>query len=103
LQFSSITKIGTTIDPSLPIYDSRIIQLFGIRNSKLIRDYDKRLIAHLEDFEEIKSRIEACLKDQTFVEIVHRCQEIYVASRLPDKRIADLVLWAYHQLEPKNR
>jgi hypothetical protein len=100
LQFSFITKIGATIDPNLPIYDSRIVQLFGIRNSKIIRDYDKRLHAHLEDFEEIKRRIAACMKERPIKELLRRCHE--VGGGLPDKRLVDLILWAYHQLETKD-
>jgi hypothetical protein len=100
LQFSFITKIGTAIDPNLPIYDSRIVQLFGIRNSKIIRDYDERLHAHLEDYEVIKHRLESCMKEQPIAKLLDRCRNIGVG--LPDKRLADLILWAYHQLETKD-
>jgi len=102
LQFSFISKIGTTFDPNLPIYDSRIVELFGIRNSKIIRDYDERLLAHLDDFEEIKRRIDMCLKVPPFLELVNRCQVVNTAGILPDRRLADLILWAYHQIKAKN-
>lgn len=101
LQFAFITKIGTTVDPNLPIYDSRIVELFGIRNSKIFRDYDERLRAHLEDFQEIRQRIDACMRKRSFVEMLDRCRELTLSERLPNTRLADLVLWAYHQLETK--
>jgi len=102
LQFSFITKIGATFDPNLPIYDSRIVELFGIRNSKLIRDYDERILAHLDDFEEIKRRIDMCLKVPPFSDLVNRCHLVNTAGILPDRRLADLILWAYHQIKAKN-
>jgi hypothetical protein len=102
LQFSFITKIGTTFDPNLPIYDSRIVDLFGIRNSKIIRDFDKRVHAHLEDFEEIKRCIDMCMQAQPFTELVNRCQDVAPGNILPGRRFADLILWAYHQLKTKS-
>ena len=102
LQFSFITKIGTTFDPNLPIYDSRIVELLGIRNSRIIRDYDERILAHLDDFEEIKRRIDMCLKVAPFSELVNRCHVVNTAGILPDRRLADLILWAYHQIKAKN-
>ena len=102
LQFSFITKIGTTFDPNLPIYDSRIVELFGIRNSKIIRDFDQRLRAHLEDLEEIKRRIDMCLKEPPFSELVNRCHIVNTAGILPDTRLADLILWAYHQIKARD-
>ena len=102
LQFSFISKIGTTFDPDLPIYDSRIVELFGIRNSKIIRNYDERLFAHLEDYEEIKRRVDVCLNEPRFLEIVNKCREINSTGILPDRRLADLILWAYHQIATKS-
>lgn len=98
LPFSFITKIGTTFDPNLPVYDSRLVKLFGIRNSKIVHDYDERLHAHLEDLEEIKTRIGKCLKVPTFSDFVNRCNMDELAGILPDTRLADLILWAYHQI-----
>lgn len=105
LQFSFITKIGTTFDPNLPVYDSRLVKLFGIRNSKIVRDYDKRLRAHLDDLEEIKTRIGMCLKVPTFSDLVDRfrCNMGEPAGILPDTRLADLILWAYHQISSNSR
>jgi hypothetical protein len=102
LQFSFITKIGTTFDPNLPIYDSRIVELFGVRNSKIIRNYEERLFAHLEDYEGIKKRIDVCLNEPQFLELVNKCHEINTAGILPDRRLADLILWAYHQIATKS-
>jgi len=102
LQFSFITKIGTTFDPKFPIYDRRIVELFGIRNSKIIRNYDERLHAHLDDLEEIKKRIDMCMQAQPFAELVNRCHDVATAGILPGGRLTDLILWAYHQLKPKN-
>lgn len=101
LQFSFITKIGTTFDPNLPVYDSRLVELFGIRNSKIIRDYDERLHAHLDDLEEIRTQIDMCLKVRTFSDLVDRCNMGEPAGILPDPRLADLILWAYHQIRAK--
>ena len=102
LQFSFITKIGATFNPNLPIYDSRIVELFGIRNSKIIRDYDERILAHLVDFEKIKRRIDMCLKVPPYSDLVNRCHMVNTAGILPDRRLADLILWAYHQIKAKN-
>jgi hypothetical protein len=102
LQFSFITKIGTTFDPSLPVYDSRIVELFGIRNSKTIRDFDDRLYAHIEDLKEISGRIDKCLKVPFFSNIVNRCKLGNEVNALPAARLADLILWAYHQIRAKN-
>jgi hypothetical protein len=102
LQFSFITKIGTTFDPHLPVYDSRLVELFGIRNSKIVRDYDKRLDAHIQDLAEISKRIDMCVNVPSFSNIVDRCKLGNEVDPLPAGRIADLILWAYHQIWAKS-
>ena len=101
LQFSFISKIGATVDPRLPIYDSRIVQIFGLSNRNGIKGHDNKLAILTDDYKVLKDKINRLLNEQQMNRLISEIEQKMgaIGYSLPEERICDLILWGYHQIK----
>ncbi len=96
LQFSFVTKLASTINPSYPMYDDKVAKCFGFRVPYNYKPFDARLQEYLAFYESLRKFYEEVSVNGSMKELVSLFERIYspVARRVPPVKVLDFIFWS---------
>jgi hypothetical protein len=96
IQFSFVTKLANTINPSHPIYDAEVAKCFGFRTPYNNKPFDTRLQEYLAFYESLRNFYEEITTQGSMKELVGLFERTYspAASRVPPVKVLDFIFWA---------
>jgi len=95
LQFSFATKLLHTLDPSRPIYDSKVAELLGLPVKKG-KDFAANVGACVTVYEDLREAQRQLLLDVGVKNRIAELKALY-NSRIGDEKALDFLLWSVGQ------
>ncbi|SFU19039.1 hypothetical protein SAMN04489724_0083 [Algoriphagus locisalis] len=104
-QFSFTTKMINLIDPSYPIYDSKVSKaIIGSSNSPS-GDFEKKLKVYSARHEVIRETYAYIIDSKSFGSIFSDFDKSFLGNELSELKKLDFIFWCYgklvHKLESK--
>ena len=95
IQFSFATKLLTTIDPRLPVYDSKVAAFYFFEAPPTKQSAEKRLDAWLSFYDFLRAEY-AHISEAGLLQpaIQAFCGRFPNAATWPEERIIDVLIWA---------
>lgn len=96
LQFSFVTKLANTINPTYPIYDSEIAKVFGFRVPYSNKPFDVRLREYLDFYQQLRQFYEHILTHGLMKKVVDLFCAVYspTARLMPPVKVLDFIFWS---------
>ncbi|MGA2301474.1 MAG: hypothetical protein ABSG77_12380 [Candidatus Acidiferrum sp.] len=96
LQFSFVTKLASTINPSYPMYDDKVAKCFGFRVPYNYKPFDARLQEYLAFYDSLREFYEEVRVNGSVKELVNFFERIYssAACRVPEVKVLDFIFWS---------
>lgn len=96
LQFSFVTKLANTIDPSYPIYDAEVAKCFGFRVPYNSKPFDKRLQEYLTFYESLRKAYEEITRSGSMKTLADLFERTYspAGCRVPAMKVLDFIFWS---------
>jgi hypothetical protein len=96
LQFSFVTKLANTVNPSYPIYDYKVAQCFGFTAPYNYKTWEVRLEEYLDFYGRLRAFYETALATGSMKCFIDRFMSVYApkACRIPPVKILDFIFWA---------
>lgn len=103
LQFSFISKLANTVDPSYPIFDSEIGGLYGFRTPYNYKEFEIRLSEYLNFYEKLISDYNKILKENLLDVAIKEFESVFSPTNkpIPDVKKLDFLLWSAGKLKKK--
>jgi len=101
LQFSFISKLANTVEPSYPLYDSGVASLYGFSHPHNYKSFDVRLSEYLQFYAILKSDYEKALSKSTLRNALNEFEGAFQrkASKVPIVKKIDFLLWSAGKLK----
>jgi len=101
LQFSFISKIANTVEPSYPLYDSGVAILYGFSHPHNYKSFEVRLSEYLQFYAILKSDYEKALSESILRYALNMFEGAFQkkASRVPIVKKIDFLLWSAGKLK----
>ena len=95
LQFSFVTKLANTIDPTYPIYDAEVAKCFDFR-APYNKPFDTRLRAFLDFYESLRKFYEDVTAEGSMKQLTDLFETTYApaACRIPAVKVLDFIFWS---------
>ena len=103
LQFSFVTKMANTVNPSYPIYDAEVAKVFDFRPPYSYKPFDTRLQEYLAFYRFLRQFYEEIIAHGSMKELVELFEKTYspAAARVPLAKILDFTFWSAGKLSGK--
>lgn len=100
LQFSFVTKLAHTIDPSYPIYDDEVANAFAFSRPHYGENVDSRLNRFLEFYEWLRETYSAILSGGLMDHTMRDFRAGFPEQEpfLPDVKVLDFIFWSTGKL-----
>lgn len=100
-QFSFTTKLINTIDPTQPIYDSKVSKAIFGSDYVINGDFDKKFQGYTKRYNLIKETYLYCLSNNSFTSIFESFDKAFPSNRLTNIKKLDFLFWSYGKLLDK--
>jgi hypothetical protein len=103
LQFSFVTKLANTIDPTCPIYDSWVAALCGFRPPMCGLEVEDRIDRLLEFHGWLGKSYDQALSAGAIGGMIDRFRRIYSANdeMVPEAKVVDFICWSAGRMRLK--
>lgn len=95
LQFSFATKLRHTLDPHLPIYDSRVARFFLFREPPSDLPLEERISRLMVFYDFLRTEYARVINDGLLVSAVSDFRQQFNPSQHTDEKIIDWLVWAF--------
>jgi hypothetical protein len=101
LQFSFVTKLANTINPSYPIYDAEVAKCFGFQRPSNNKPFDTRLQEYLAFYESLRKFYEEITIQGSMKKLVGLFERTYspAASHIAPVKVLDFIFWSAGKAE----
>jgi len=104
LQFSFTTKLMSTIDNNLPMYDSKVAGMYGFKAPYNYKPFEKRLTEYIDFYTQLKESYQKILKDDSLsIATSEFYEKISNAESLSKIKILDFIIWSAGKLKAKRK
>lgn len=95
VQFSFVTKLANTINPSFPIYDSEVIKLFNFNQPYYLKDRNEKIDKYLEQYDYIQHVSKELIKNEDIQSIFLEMDSLFgdVCKSIGDIKKLDFLMW----------
>ncbi|HKV46836.1 MAG TPA: hypothetical protein VJN69_02005 [Candidatus Acidoferrales bacterium] len=96
IQFSFVTKLANTINPTYPIYDSEVAKVFAFRPPYPSRPFEDRLASYLAFYGNLRDTYNRILSENHIAQTRRMFREKYasVAAGVPELKVLDFIFWS---------
>ena len=103
LQFSFVSKLANTVDPSLPIYDSEVAKVYGYKPPPSSRPVCERITNYLGFYRFLDSDYGAILKRNSLGRLFDEFDNRYpqYKQKIDPKKKLDFIIWSAGKLREK--
>ena len=91
-ELSFISKMMHTVDPTKPIYDSRVNQILGL-NHRYYGSFSSRIQRDIETLEQIANSYRIFLKDSRILNILDQFEALLPGCAITQEKKIDFLLW----------
>lgn len=101
LQFSFVTKLANTVNPSIPIYDSEVAKMYGFSAPLWYKGKDRRLEELLSFHRYMRKDYENMSKTEALSPALEALQRAYgeILDEIRTSRRIDFLLWSAGKLQ----
>ena len=97
LQFSFITKLLATIHDQLPIYDSAVAKVFGMKRP-VVKEPERKLQLYKEQFKHIKGAYLIIMGQKLLPRTISEFNHRFPEHGLSDIKVLDFIFWSTGKL-----
>lgn len=92
-QFSFVTKLFNTVDNNMPIYDSEVVNIFGL--SKYTQhSFEVKIEKYLNQLEAIKNAYQKIIDERLLENTINRFNQKFIDSTLTEMKRLDFIFWS---------
>ena len=103
LQFSFVSKLANTVNPSYPIYDAEVGKVFSFRKPSSDKTFHVRLNKYVAFYNKLRSIYAEIINGNLLRQPREMFRDIYAAppQRIPEIKVLDFIFWSAGKLSFK--